>query len=319
MIAQSNVSYDDLTTMMALSIWIYDYGRNVKPSDSVSSFSYGIQSAHLNRDSAEALERVLETQKTGHVVKYIDDITNGMQCIITLNPSAKKINVTFRGSDDLVSWLMGWKAFKIHLFNTIYVHSGILDLIDVHQTVLFRTIDNLLMANPTYDIVITGHSTGGALATLFGYLIADRIQNSLTKVKIITFGSPRVGSFNFRRAVEMLPNLTCVRVTNNRDLYTALPICFYYHVGSTVVHLQKSGFKVYENYAYSLWRFSLFQCHCASDHSVASYWTALRHNTSGTADSGTSYITDSSSSARSSEVLGMRELLLPAAGGVQMY
>lgn len=66
------------------------------------------------------------------------------------------------------------------------------------------------------EVVFTGHSLGGALATLAG------LDNNTKKVTVVTFGAPPVGDSNFARAFDAsVP--TCVRVVNPYDPVTTLP------------------------------------------------------------------------------------------------
>ena len=61
---------------------------------------------------------------------------------------------------------------------------------------------------------MTGHSLGGALATLCGARLAVALGQCVP-VRVINFGSPRVGDARFKRHVEALPNLSVVRVVNH--------------------------------------------------------------------------------------------------------
>ena len=62
-------------------------------------------------------------------------------------------------------------------------------------------------------IVLTGHSLGAALATLY----ADRISDPNSAC--YTFGSPRVGD---RKLINKM-NFTCYRFRNNNDIVTRVP------------------------------------------------------------------------------------------------
>jgi hypothetical protein len=58
----------------------------------------------------------------------------------------------------------------------------------------------------TYNLLVTGHSLGGALATLAAYDVI--FKNAFLSVNLITFGSPRVGDSIFRDSFKKLSSLT---------------------------------------------------------------------------------------------------------------
>lgn len=85
----------------------------------------------------------------------------------------------------------------------------------------------LLLLNDHQDkqILICGHSLGGAMATV----AASRLKEK--QPKLYTFGSPRVGNKDF---VESFGNVVHYRFVNNNDLVTTIPMAFlgYRHHGS---------------------------------------------------------------------------------------
>jgi predicted lipase len=303
MIGHAKVSYEELTTLLALSIWIHEVGGHVTKDEKCLHFKYGIpdNNEFMRGYTLDAIQHVVRTQSpTGRVIRYVNDIQNGLQVAVAVNRSTQQILVVFRGTDHLYDWFVSCKACKCKISTSIAVHSGCLKALELHKAGLYRTLDSLLTENPTFSIIMTGHGFGGALATLFGFLTAERLSSTDTRVKVVSFGSPRVGNLAFRHAVDRTENLTVVRVTNQRDILTAVPFYHYHHVGQTAIHLQKSGFRVYENYGYSLFTFSLFSCWSAADHSKEAYWTALLNSTG--------EVKESASAA---------EQLIPS--GVQMY
>jgi hypothetical protein len=75
-------------------------------------------------------------------------------------------------------------------------------------------------------LCVTGHSLGGALATLFGFYAAtdDRIIKNGQPVELYTFASPLVGDQNFRQAFKALETkgkIVHARICNEGDLGTS--------------------------------------------------------------------------------------------------
>lgn len=88
-------------------------------------------------------------------------------------------------------------------------------------------------------IIITGHSLGGALATLCAL---DLVDNGLPVWNAITFGSPRVGNGAFRDYYDEHLHGETLRVVAQGDPVTVMPPWFngYRHVGREV-YLQNNG------------------------------------------------------------------------------
>ena len=72
---------------------------------------------------------------------------------------------------------------------------------------------------PRRSFVVTGHSLGSALATLFVIRNKDRFDITT----ICTFASPRVGDTQFAQQFNQLP-LTSWRIVNTQDIVPKLPL-----------------------------------------------------------------------------------------------
>lgn len=80
-----------------------------------------------------------------------------------------------------------------------------------------------LYKGETLSITLTGHSLGGALATLTAYEIATLALNktspsSIVPVTVFTFGGPHVGDAVFKESFSELPGLKALRVVEASDL-----------------------------------------------------------------------------------------------------
>jgi hypothetical protein len=89
---------------------------------------------------------------------------------------------------------------------------------------------------------VTGHSLGGALATLYSFLIAAEPDSVIPKpVTCISFGSPYVGDESFRlshQTLESLGKLRNLRVSNYQDMVTLIPfISFRWKVWDNDAHV----------------------------------------------------------------------------------
>lgn len=159
----------------------------------------------------------------------------------------KALKVAFRGSVTVRDFLVDGDSYLVQVPNPLHsntrsdpkptvsqvkcisIHRGFYQYLFGTKTKAgaskFDTIMNHLQSlrkvYPNYSIRVTGHSLGGALATLFSYFCA--VQYPIT---CITFASPRVGNIAFVRGISELEergSLRYLRVVNHKDLVTSLP------------------------------------------------------------------------------------------------
>lgn len=138
--------------------------------------------------------------------------------------------LSFRGteSDSPIDWVAdGRFAPATGVFGT-EVHSGFKDALDeVWDDIVAVLHDTGLPA------VVTGHSLGGALATL----AAARLASSGTSVAAMhSYGSPRVGRRDFAGEFQKRLSGVSFRFINHIDIVTRVPLLIqsYRHVGSRV-------------------------------------------------------------------------------------
>jgi hypothetical protein len=194
----------------------------------------------LQSVDAESGEVILHSS---HLVAFEDERSaSELVYGIAINEARRRITVGFRGSVTLMDFKTDAQASLMSVANPVPggtpslmgVHHGFNDyLMGVQRRegstnkcaqILTRVV-NLLECYPGYQLYVTGHSLGGALATLFAlYAAADgRITSPVTCVSV---ASPKVGNLAFRRIVQGLERqgaLRCLRIANFKDLVTLLP------------------------------------------------------------------------------------------------
>ncbi|PWV12850.1 putative lipase [Trypanosoma cruzi] len=207
-------------------------GETPSPNSRMSTEQYGYKQL--------AVVEVREVQ----VVITVMDTT--LPCHHHKHP---RLVIAFRGTDNLSNaredlrfrrrvWREVDPLRQWGIRQSAKVHTGFLRMwISLKETVL-RTVKSYLSANPTevYSIFCTGHSLGGALASLCAYSLRRmlRLMNyPLLEVTVYTFGQPALGNRAFQKAYDKAVPRT-FRVVNESDavsLFTVLGGC---HVGIEV-------------------------------------------------------------------------------------
>eukprot|EP00121_Abeoforma_whisleri_P010136 Awhi_evm1s9340 len=167
--------------------------------------------------------------------------TENTGAFIGYSEEEKAIWVSFRGTEQtsLTNWKTNLDAFRDAfeyinqtLHGEVSVHNGFLEAFTESQVELIQTNTTTLMNTtriitvydhvkeqimalkqrfPTFVLKLTGHSLGGALATIAAAALTAR--DGMDIHTLITFGQPRVAlNETYRR-----------RVTNQRDAVPALP------------------------------------------------------------------------------------------------
>lgn len=95
------------------------------------------------------------------------------------------------------------------------IHKGFYELLAKGNTV--DKLSNLIENYPDETkVVFTGHSLGGALASLMASYCQNKFGSD--KISLVTFGSPRVGNYNFSTTIT-----NSNRIINDKDPVSLLP------------------------------------------------------------------------------------------------
>lgn len=134
--------------------------------------------------------------------------------------------LVFRGTSSLVDWLTNVK-FVLTASTVGKVHFGFNQALDLVWEDVYDTICTWKDRNQT--LWVTGHSLGGALATL----AVDRMTEKLLDVSgMYTFGQPRVGNKEFANHFDRKMKRYSFRFVDDEDIVTRVPFPPYQHVGN---------------------------------------------------------------------------------------
>jgi len=189
-----------------------------------------------------------------HVEDQVAGKFGGPVYVNSINHATKRITIGFRGSVTTKDFLCDWKTALAKIANPlageqrsggdfIHVHHGFKEYLydpvvetENEEGVLEKQpliahmlsrVAKLFEEYPDYHLYTTGHSLGGALATLFAMEAGASKDPRIKKpVTCITFASPRVGNLSFGRVFKNLEKsrrVRCFRVVNDDDLIPEIP------------------------------------------------------------------------------------------------
>ena len=266
-----DISYSLINDMLQIACLIYDCNKELKFKKNINNYnisSLDISCLQISDIRKEILLNLLNKKNNYELVKFIDN--HGVQVGITLNHKEKRINIVFRGSDELTDWLYNFFICKTKINENMYVHGGFYRLLYKNNLYneLFDIIQSLLSDHTNYNLNITGHSLGGALATLFGYLLSSDITN---KINIISFASPRVGDKIWASSFNSKENINHYRIVNQKDIVTAIPYIYYCHCGN-YINVSNNNLLNYVNMISYEDKNSIINYYNVLDHSIENYY-----------------------------------------------
>ena len=212
--------YDDL-----ISSHIPDTTRNVKSlGDSLDTeiikllrFIYFSRVSYLSGSDNNAIL----TEFPGAIIETT--AKTNTRYFIHSDHKEKQIILAIRGSNNIKNWLLNLEFWmKDNDWFNHKVHRGFLKIAkEIYDSVKDRCL-------PGYRITLTGHSMGGAVATMIG----AHLNNLGHEVEVITFAQPRITNNSGARA---LSSLKLTRIVIEGDVVNLLPPFNYAHFGDELI------------------------------------------------------------------------------------
>jgi len=180
-------------------------------------------------------------------VDYSYDRTSDTAAFVGYHPDRQEIVVSFRGTvpTSIQNWVTDIVFCEVPAnFQGLNatVHKGFQTAYAAHADLIVRKVKDLMNWFPNYNVVLTGHSLGGAMSTL---LAMDLHYNHGIKTRIypVTFGSPRVGNKAFADGFISAFQGRSWRITHKNDIVPHIPLTQmnFHHVANEVWFYNKNG------------------------------------------------------------------------------
>ena len=185
--------------------------------------------AYAPSHKQECLENVLSSEKfqlQRVVTTKCDIVENECSGYVAVSHALKAVVVAFRGSakyeQAIVEFLESFLIPEVSFLDG-KVQSYWYRAFYVLWPSMEAEVKALVVKNPSYQIWVTGHSLGAAVASLASTWLAYYNTEPRKNIILYTFGMPRVGNYKYALQHDQLVNNSW-RVVNSNDLVPHFPL-----------------------------------------------------------------------------------------------
>ncbi|EYC23663.1 hypothetical protein Y032_0015g2771 [Ancylostoma ceylanicum] len=213
---------------LSLLVAVSCYGRVTNYNETIAKKLLGMAAAAYGDQPQMCLDRMFPSHDVQIVLsttkKMCDSFGNTCESYIAASNKRKELDVVFRGSRTTGQIILqGLNSFiGVNFFGMGVVNR----YFKIGLNVLWPPIRQVLKdpKYAEYKVVFTGHSLGGALATVAAARAAREGLRPGEEILVYTFGAPRVGDTIFAANFnKIIPN--CYRVVFRQDIVPHLPPC----------------------------------------------------------------------------------------------
>jgi len=159
-------------------------------------------------------------------INVIDSIIGNTNIFVANDAIQNATVFAFRGSADIQNWISNFEFEFTAPYDdeNIKVHRGLYNEYLLYKDALMK----YLPTNKQDKVIITGHSSGGALSMFMAYDIHTDYD-----VTVYTFGKPRIGNENF---VQSANRIRHYRITHHNDIVPHVPeeLLHYRHTNTEI-------------------------------------------------------------------------------------
>ncbi|XP_010241579.1 PREDICTED: feruloyl esterase A-like isoform X2 [Nelumbo nucifera] len=228
---------------------------NVHHKDHVPTYNHTLAKILVEYSSAVYISNLTELftwtcsrcddmTKGFEIIDLIVDVKHCLQAFVGVAQDLNAIVIAFRGTQErsIQNWIedLFWKQLDLKYPGTpdAMVHHGFYSA--YHNTTIRPGVLHAVKRAKNFfgdlDIMVTGHSMGGAMAS---FCALDLVVNYGThNVQVMTFGQPRTGNAAFVSYFKKhVPNT--IRVTHGHDIVPHLPPYYSYFPQKTYQHFPR--------------------------------------------------------------------------------
>jgi hypothetical protein len=166
------------------------------------------------------------------LIKWIEEPKSDTQGFVAIKD--KSIYIVWRGSSSKKDFQNDASIDKVHFIEEgEKVHIGFKTCWDAVKDETYKALEIALSTlggeGEVDNIIVCGHSLGGAITTLCAYQIYTIYKSN--KIISCTIGSPRVGNKVFKANFDK-SSIESLRIVHNLDVVTRSPSIGYAHVNT---------------------------------------------------------------------------------------
>jgi hypothetical protein len=186
--------------------------------------------------------------KGSHMVASFKDDATLMRGMIAIHPFREEIIIGFRASErlsDFTNFNVKLWGTKTDLWNygksmphNVTIHKGYNIAYTTIREQVIEEVVKVQKKYPRHKLVFTGHSMGGALASIALIDVKEHLRIPARQLALYTFGSPPVGSLAFR---QLFRGIESFRYVNRGDWVSRIRMLLpsrlwnhLYHVGREI-------------------------------------------------------------------------------------
>ena len=186
-------------------------------------------------------ERCLMCPESITVTDVIKAEISGGLAVVGYDALDASVFVAYRGSSNTRNWIENVKFVKTRPYENYplaAVERGFYLWYRALNASVYPAVRETVRNYGASNLKVTGHSAGGACATLFAFDVGMGMFQDLKFLSSITFGSPRVGDIHFKNLYESF-QLRTLRVTHYHDIVPHMPMersLHFYHVPTEIYY-----------------------------------------------------------------------------------
>lgn len=200
---------------------------NFNPQSIVFDMSNAYYLANLADLAYADLDKITDMLKADFgLLKYKSFANTGTDTQAFIAANDDIMVLVFRGTNSWEDWMTNFDVPKVPSA-VGFVHLGFKKALDSVWVDIYDAV--MSWKAPKQTLWVTGHSLGGALATL----AVDRLTEENVELVsgLYTFGQPRVGNKQFADNFDRKMQRVTFRIVDDEDIVTKVPLPGYYHIG----------------------------------------------------------------------------------------